>query len=280
MTYSVAEMPPLVAYTEMLREAEAQSRQIRSDCIDNPALAGTFLLVRCFIVGAARFGLRPVAAVGWWDWGWQRIADSVMLPPSRPDPLWDDLLAEAAQLPELPSSLAPVRDERPDAARVTVADLERLAPGLSMVGLDEEFAAAWRRWVPITPATFHTTLSRGLPHASAHLSLYPDGAGSIDLWISLDDGRRAFLQARFTYADGDMAIDEIRIPKVDTGAGLFQRLMFNAERLAASLGLRRMSLHATGIGAYAMARVGVYPRDPELYRATRDRSQDSSAARE
>jgi hypothetical protein len=141
-----------------------------------------------------------------------------------------------------------------------------------MVGLDEESAAAWRRWVPITPATFHATLTRGVPHANADLSLYPDGGGSIDLWIPLDDGRRAFLQARFTYADGDMAIDEIRIPKEDTGGGLFQRLMFNTERLAASLGLRQVSLHATGIGAYAMARVGVYPRDPVLYQATRDRT--------
>jgi hypothetical protein len=48
--------------------------------------------------------------------------------------------------------------------------------------------------------------------------------------------------------------------------------MFNTERLAALLGLRQVSLRATGIGAYALARVGVYPRDPELYRVTRDRT--------
>ena len=271
MRYSIAEMPPLVAYTEMLREAEAQSRQVRSGRVDYDTLAGTFLLVRCFIVGAARFGLRPVAAAGWWEWGWRRVDGGVALPPWRPDPLWDGLLAEAAQLPELPSTLAAVRDEGPEAARVSVADFERLAPGLSVVRLDDEFVAAWRRWVPITPATFHATLTRGVPDASADVSLYPDGGGGVDLRVPLSDGRRAFLQARFTYRDGDMAIDEVRIPE-GRGGGLFQRLMFNTECLAALLGLRRVSLQATGVGAYAMAHVGVYPRDPELFRATRGRT--------
>lgn len=268
MGYSIAEMPPLVAYTEMLREAEAQSRRVQSGRTDYDTLGGTFLLVRCFIVGAARFGLRPAAAVGWWDSGWRRFGDSVLLPPWRQDPLWDGLLAEAAQLRDLPSTLTAVRDERPDAARVEVVDFERLEPGLSVVGLDDEFVAAWRRWVPITPATFHATLTRGVPGATADMALYPDGGGSIDLWVPLSDGRRAFLQTRFTYADGEMAIDEIRIPE-RVGGGLFQRLMFNTERLAALLGLRRVSLYATGVGAYAMTHVGVYPRDPELYRATR-----------
>jgi hypothetical protein len=270
MQYSVAQMPPLVAYTEMLREAEAQSRQIQTGRINLDVLAGTFLLVRCFIMGAARFGLRPVPAVAWWDWGWRRVGDSVVLPPWRADALWDGLLAEAAQLEELPSTLQAVADERPDAARVTVADFERLAPGLSVVGLDDEFVAAWRRWIPITPSTFHAVLTRGEPGASADVTLYPDGGGSVDLWISVSHGRRAFLQLRFTYPDGEMAIDEIRIPE-GVGGGLFQRLMFNTERLAARLGLTRISLHATGVGAYALAHVGVYPRDPELYRATRDR---------
>jgi len=265
--YSVAEMPPLVAYTEMLRDAERLNRHIHSEPINFATLAGTFLLVRCFIVGAARCGLRPVVAAGWWDLSWQRVADDVDLPPWRPDPLWNDLLAEAAQLPELPSTLPVVPDERPEAARVTVADFERLAPGLSVVGLDDALAAAWRRWIPITPATFHATLTRGLPEANADVSLYPDGGGNIDLWIPLTDGRRAFLQARFTYSDSNLAIDEIRIPP-DTGGGLFQRLMFNTERVAVLLGLRQVSVHATGAGAYAMARVGVYPHAPELYPAT------------
>ncbi|MEU4483218.1 hypothetical protein AB0F68_34990 [Micromonospora sp. NPDC023966] len=271
MRYAVAQMPPLVAYTEILREAEAQGRRVQSGHIDYDTLAGTFLLVRCFILGAARFGLRPVAAVGWWDRGWRRVGDSVFLPPWRVDPLWDGLLAEAAQLPDLPSTLTAVRDERPDAARIEVADFARLEPGLRVVGLDDEFVAAWRRWMPITPATFHATLTRGVPDATADVALYPDGGGSINLWVPLGDSRRAFLQTSFVLADGDIAVDEIRIPD-GVGGGLFQRLMFNTERLAALLGLRQVSLRATGIGAYALARVGVYPRDPELYRVTRDRT--------
>jgi hypothetical protein len=266
--YSIAGMPPLVAYTEMLRETEAQGRLVQSGRVDYDALSATFLLLRCFIVGAGRFGLRPVAAVGWWDSGWRRVGDAALLPPWRPDPLWDGLLAEAAQLRELPSAVTVVRDERPDAASVEIVDFERLEPGLNVIGLDDEFVTAWQRWVPITPATFHATLTRGVPDATVEVAFYPEGGGSLTLWIPLSDGKRAFLQTSFTYADGDMAIDEIRIPK-HTGGGLFQRLMYNTERLAAQLGLRRLSLHATDIGAYAIAGVGVYPRDPELYRATR-----------
>ncbi|SNT63012.1 hypothetical protein SAMN05421812_114253 [Asanoa hainanensis] len=263
MRYVVGDMPHLVADTEMLRDAEAHGSRTGSGSVDYAALGAAFLLLRCVIVGAARFGLRPVAAVGWWDRGWRAVEDWAPLPPWRTDPWWDDLSAEAARLPELPSTLPAVRDERPDAAAVVVADFERLAPGLTVVGLDEQFVSAWRRWVPVAPGTFHATLTRGFVDANADVSLYPEGGGSIDLRVG-----RAFLQARFTYSDGELAIDEVRVP-AGTGGGVFQRLMFNIEQVAVLLGMRRITLHATGIGAYAMARVGRYPRDPELYRRSR-----------
>ncbi|MEV4537183.1 hypothetical protein AB0J82_25730 [Asanoa sp. NPDC049518] len=247
MRYVVREMPHLVAYTEMLRDAEVHGRRPhRGDA------AGTFLLLRCLIAGAARFGLRPAAAVGCWERGWRAVEDRVILPPWREDPWWDGLAAEAVQ--ETPPAATEVREERP----VELADFERLAPGLTVVGLDDQFVAAWRRWVPVTPDAFHATLTRGFADAHADVCLYPEGGGSIDLHVG-----RAFLQARFTYSDGDLAIDEVRVPE-GTGGGVFQRLMFNIEQVAALLGMRRVSLHATGIGAYAMARVGVYPRDPSL----------------
>ena len=89
------------------------------------------------------------------------------------------------------------------------------------------------------------------------------------MWIPV--GRlpaRVPATASSSFPDQDMSIDELRIPE-GVGGGLFQRLMFNTERLATRLGLAQVSLHATGAGAYALACVGVYPRDPELYRATR-----------
>jgi hypothetical protein len=268
MRYSVTDMPPLVAYSEMLRDAEWSGRGIEAGEINYDAVAGTFLRIRCFIVGAARFGMRPLSAVGWWERGWRRIGDDVGLPPWRVDPLWSGLVAEADQLRVLMSTVG-AEPERPD-ARLSVVDFERLEPDLTVVGLDDEFVASWLRWIRIMPANFRATVARGVPGANADVSLYPDGGGGIDLWIPLQDGQRAFLQLRFSFPTGDMSIDEIRIPE-GVGGGLFQRLLFNTEQLAALLGLKQVSLHATGVGTYALAGVGVYPRDPELYRATRDR---------
>jgi hypothetical protein len=51
---------------------------------------------------------------------------------------------------------------------------------------------------------------------------------------------------------------------------LFQRIMFNTERLAAMLGFRQVTLLASGVGSYAFAAMG-YPRDPELHQAMRRR---------
>lgn len=85
------------------------------------------------------------------------------------------------------------------------------------------------------------------------------------------DGERlcALLQLRFSVPAGTMAVDEIRIAETYRSRGLFARLMCNAEALARLLGLARMTAHATDMGSYALATVGVYPRDPELFRRSR-----------
>jgi hypothetical protein len=262
-------MPPLVAYTEMMRELEYLGHTSFGD--DIGTASGTLLLNRCFIAGAARFGLRPLAGVHWWQTAWERIGKDAFLPPWREDPLWNVMVAEASQAAERGllrrSPRQPPVDERAAVARLTPADFDALAPTLSVVGLDDQFVQSWRRWIPITPATLVAVLLRGLPEATADISLYPEGAGGIDIVVPTDGGRRAFMQLRFAYADGDLAIDELRIPDGSRSQGLFQRLMFNAESLGARLGLQRLTIHATDVGAYAFASIGVYPRDPQLWQA-------------
>lgn len=272
-------MPSLVAYTEMMRELEHVGRTDFGD--DIGIASGTLLLTRCFIAGAAWLGLRPLAGVHWWQTAWLRFSNDVSLPPWREDPLWNVLVTEASQAAERGqlrrSYQQPAVDERAAVARLTLADFEALAPALTVVGLDEQFLQSWRRWIPITPATFLAVLLRGLPEATADVSLYPEGGGGIDVIVPLTAGRRAFMQLRFAYADGDLAIDELRIPEEERGGGLFQRLMFNVESLGARLGLSRISVHATDIGALAFAAVGVYPRDPELRQALRKQAGGAGA---
>ncbi|MDI1461653.1 hypothetical protein QEZ54_11775 [Catellatospora sp. KI3] len=260
-------MPPLVAYSEMMRDVEWFGRDPVARF--NGQADGTLLQLRCFIMGAARLGMRPLAAVHWWQRAWELAEDEVGLPPWRDDPLWLDLVAEArlASTRDLltRSWLQPQVDERGAVARLSVDDFLRLEPALTVIGLDDELLGAWRGWVPVTPATFAATLLRGVPDGSAEVSFYPDGGGSVDIRVAMPSGKFAFMQFRFSFPDGDLAIDEIRIPSGE-GGGLFRRLMFNTEALAAQLGMKQVSLHATDVGALAFATLGVYPRDYELRR--------------
>jgi hypothetical protein len=84
--------------------------------------------------------------------------------------------------------------------------------------------------------------------------------------VALRDGAAVAL-LEFSWASKDeINIDEIRIQEPLAHSGLFQRLMFNTERLATMLGFKQVTVLATGIGAYAFAVTG-YPRDPELHQA-------------
>ncbi|NES16298.1 MULTISPECIES: hypothetical protein [Micromonospora] len=269
--FVVSNMPPLVAYSEMVRDAEAVTRRLagpdaRVSNLDE--VGATFLMLRAFVAGAVRFGLRPVRAVAWWEQGWAVVRDRVFLPPFRADPAWDELAREATRVP--PPAPRPPAEPAVAAGRpVTAAEFDALAPLLTALRPDEEFRAAWARWIRVPPDAFARALTDQVAGAQAALSLYPEGTGSVDLRVYDGDRLSALLQLRFSVPGRTMAVDEIRIAETARSTGLFARLMFNAEALARLLGLTRMTAHATDMGSYALATAGVYLRDPELYRRSR-----------
>lgn len=264
--YRITNAPHIVAYTEMEHAAEGAALTCEQPGpIELDRVGATLLLVRCQIVAATLAGLRPARSVAWWQRGWAAIGGDVPLPPFRADPVWDELTYAASQITVTASTEGD--DAQAEAvARVTITDFQRLEPKLTAVRLDEEFVSCWRASVPITPARFAETLLERLEKARADIALYPDGGGSVD--VTLHDGDAvALLQFSWSGKD-ELHVDEIRIPEALAHAGLFQRLMFNTERLAAMLGFKKVTLLASGMGAYAFAVMG-YPRDPELYQAMR-----------
>jgi hypothetical protein len=265
--FTVSDAPHLVAYSEMDRDAETTALACAAPGpVELDGLSGNLLLLRCFIAGAARFGLRPVRAVAWWQRGRQSLGDDFMLPSFRPDAVWNELARDAAGI-KLTGSLSRNADDAPAVtADLAVADFEALEPMMTPVRLDEEFVESWREWIPLSPTIFAQTLMKGVPEARSDVALYPEGGGTIDLRCRRGDAVVALLQLRFSIPESVLTIDEIRIGEQATGTGLFQRLIFNTEQLAARLGLRELKLLATGIGSYALAKVGVYPRNPEFRR--------------
>jgi hypothetical protein len=268
LAYRIVDAPDLVAYTEMERAAERAAL----DCeqpgpIEWAGLSANFLLVRCSIAAATLAGLRPVRSVAWWQRGWDSVGGDALLPPFRADPVWDELVREASQI-RVAVCTESEGGEAEAAAGVTLPDFQRLAPVLMAVGLDEQFVSCWREFMPITPLRFTKTLLNCLDTARADVALYPAGGGSVDVTVR---GADAVALVQFSWSGrDDLHIDEIRIPAALAHTGLFQRLMFNTEQLAAMLGFRQVTILATGVGSYAFAAMG-YPRDPELYRAMRHR---------
>lgn len=260
--FEVTNAPHIVAYSEMEHAAEhAALTSERPGSIELVGIGASLLLVRCQVVAATLVGMRPVRAVAWWRRAWEALGGELPFPPFRPDPLWDELVADAARITVTPS-------ERPDQA-AEPADLDafrRLEPGLTVVGLDDEFVATWRAWAPISPSRFAATLLHRLDGARADLALYPGGSGSVDV-VLRQGPATALLQ--FSWSDRvELNVDEVRIDEPLRSTGLFQRMMSNVERLAALLGFTRTSVLATDIGSIAFATMG-YPRDPELVRALR-----------
>jgi hypothetical protein len=73
--FQITNAPHLVAYSEMERDAEEIALASESsDEIDLYLAAGSYLLLRCFIAGAVRLGLRPIHTVAWWHRGWEALA--------------------------------------------------------------------------------------------------------------------------------------------------------------------------------------------------------------
>jgi hypothetical protein len=98
--YRVGNTPPLVAYSEMERDAESVAHSAeRPGPINLSGLAGSFLMLRCFVAGAVRPGLRPMRTVAWWQRGWDALGGDLPLPPFRADPLWEELVRNARLSP-------------------------------------------------------------------------------------------------------------------------------------------------------------------------------------
>jgi hypothetical protein len=90
----VPAMPSLIAYSEMHRDVRALGKAVDSADLDPMTLAATLLAHRCFLRGAIRVGLWPVRVAAWWEYTSSRAPQTI---PLRPDPVWDELLADVAE---------------------------------------------------------------------------------------------------------------------------------------------------------------------------------------
>jgi hypothetical protein len=268
----VSNSPVLVAYSEMERDIQTLARSCGDEAEGNlDKVAGTLLLLRCFIAGAIRFGMKPLRAVAWWQQAWAVLGVDTFLPPFWQDPVWDGLCADAALLSDVPVSSPDKRHDETDLVSLNVADFDALAPTLTIARLDEEFVESWKRWVGISPARFTQTLLEGVDEARAEVALYPDGGGEVDLRVDSGGLCVGILQLGFSFRDDDFSLDEIRVMGSGRGTGLFQRLMFNTDTLAELLGFHEIRTLATGIGSYALAKLGA-----PAYRAAQMRSRDGA----
>jgi len=90
----VPAMPSLIAYSEMHRDVRALGKAVDNEDLDPMTLAATLLAHRCFLRGAIRVGLWPVRVAAWWEYNNSRAPQTI---PLRPDPIWDELLADVAE---------------------------------------------------------------------------------------------------------------------------------------------------------------------------------------
>ncbi|BFU43121.1 hypothetical protein [Krasilnikovia sp. MM14-A1004] len=95
----VPAVPHLVAYSEMHRDVRALGRAIDDPEVelDPDMLAATVLVHRCFLAGAVRVGLWPVRVAAWWEYTFARVGKGLPLAAFRPDPQWDQLMADVAE---------------------------------------------------------------------------------------------------------------------------------------------------------------------------------------
>ena len=103
----VPAMPTLIAYSEMHRDVRSLGAAIDDPNagLDPGTLAATLLAHRCFLRGAVRMGLWPVRVAAWWEYTNARCADFIDMTAFRPDPEWDNLLADVAEARKLQKTL-------------------------------------------------------------------------------------------------------------------------------------------------------------------------------
>lgn len=97
---TVPAMPGLIAYSEMHRDVRAFGRTVDDPAaeFDPSMIAATLLAHRCFLAGAVRMGLWPIRVAAWWAYAYSRVGGSAPLAPFRPDPLWDELMTDVAEV--------------------------------------------------------------------------------------------------------------------------------------------------------------------------------------
>lgn len=258
-SYSVANVPDFVTYSEMERDARALACLTKADLIgrDLMGIVGTVLLVRCFIVGAIQVGMRPVQALSAWENAWSELGEYLPMPEFRPDEAWEELRAVARGNAGSSDSGAAVNEA--DLATLSMADFEALAPRLTISRLDEEFVGLWRKWMPVHPARFAEVLFEGLNNAQAELALYPDGGGCIDLTVEADGEYIGLLQLGFSFWEGEFSLDEVSTAGAGKGSDLFKNFMRNMVNIATMLGFEGINAHFTGVGSYVGARMGFLP---------------------
>jgi hypothetical protein len=255
----ISNAPPLVAYSEMTRDALGYAQACESPGVINvDGITGLELLLRCFIMGATRLGMRPAKAAACWLRARAALGGESLLGEYRPDSAWEELCAQARTIHITYQSEAAVDDP----SNLAAADFGEITPRLTFDRVDEELVASWKRWVPITPPRFAQILLDGLDDPQAEMTLYPDGGGEVVLRVMADGGCVGVLQLGMSFANDQFSLDEIRIEGTGKGTGLFQRLLYNMEELAKALGFSAVHTRATGIGSYALAALG-YPKDPE-----------------
>jgi hypothetical protein len=95
----VPAMPTLIAYSEMHRDVRALGKAMDDPNVvfDPETLTATLLAHRCFLRGAVRMGLWPVRVAAWWEYTNARTTEFLEPTAFRPDPEWDNLLADVAE---------------------------------------------------------------------------------------------------------------------------------------------------------------------------------------
>ena len=263
--YSIADIPPIVSYTEMERAAAWLLRSVSAGGeLQVDRASAQLVMVRRFALGAIRFGLRPVRVIGGWTRAREVLGSDFHLGDFLPDEAWDDLAERARLESALPRPrMSPVEVREPN-LQVRPEDFDREERRLRAIGFDEEFLALWRRHIPVSPRLFSDLLTYRIPGASVEVALYEDGAGAAGVRVRSGEALRAMMDLRFSVPERTMDIDELRIVEDARGAGLFQKLQFNADQLARRLGLGRLRVLASDVGGYAFA-VGPPPRDRAMH---------------